>query len=78
MTAPRRGISTLQRHGRWRTAQRLLVQRAVETSLRDASALGLRSLLIDDLHFADDASVDLLQSLVEADGVVVLSAGGLV
>jgi len=56
-------------------AQRLLVQRTVETSLRDAAALGLRSLLIDDLHFADDASVDLLQSLVEADGVAELRWG---
>jgi len=56
-------------------AQRLLVQRTVETSLRDASALGLRSLLIDDLHFADDASVDLLQSLLEADGVAEIRWG---
>ena len=56
-------------------AQRLLVQRTVEANLRDAAALGLRSLLIDDLHFADDASVDLLQSRVEADGLADLHWG---
>ena len=33
--------------------------------LADAAAHGLVAVIVDDLHFADDASIDLLQSLVE-------------
>jgi DNA-binding SARP family transcriptional activator len=47
-------------------AQRLLLQRAVQATLADATAHGLIAVIVDDLHFADDASIDLLQSLVES------------
>jgi len=47
-------------------AQRLLLQRAVQATLADATAHGLIAVVVDDLHFADDASIDLLQSLVES------------
>jgi DNA-binding SARP family transcriptional activator len=56
-------------------AQRLALQRAVDASLIDAMALGLRALVIDDLHFADAASLDLLQTLVEADTLAALRWG---
>jgi len=56
-------------------AQRLLLQRAIEASLADAMALGLRALIVDDLHFADDASLELLQALIEAEGLAPLRWG---
>lgn len=51
------------------TAARMALQRAVEASLAQAMALGLRALIVDDLHFADEASLDLLQSLVDCDAL---------
>jgi tetratricopeptide (TPR) repeat protein len=48
-------------------AQRLLLHRAVDTTLADAASLGLRAVIVDDLHFADDASVELLQSLAQSE-----------
>jgi DNA-binding SARP family transcriptional activator len=56
-------------------AQRLLLQRTIEAGLADAMALGLHALVVDDLHFTDDASIDLLQSLIEADGLAELRWG---
>ncbi len=56
-------------------AQRLLLQRAIDATLRDATALGLRAVVVDDLHFADDASLDLLQALIESDALVSLRWG---
>jgi len=56
-------------------AQRLLLQRTIEASLVDAVALGLRGLIVDDLHFADAASIDLMQSLIEADALAELRWG---
>ena len=56
-------------------AQRLLLQRTIEASLADAMALGLRALVVDDLHFADDASLELLQALIEADDLAALRWG---
>jgi len=49
-------------------AQRLAVQNAVETLLRSARLDGAppAALVVDDLHFADDASVEMLQSLIGA------------
>src|SRR6185436_15417781 len=38
-------------------AQRLLLQRAVDATLADALAHGLAAVVVDDLHFADDASL---------------------
>lgn len=48
--------------------QRLLLQRSIEALLAQAALDGapLLGLLIDDLHFADDASVEMLQSLIAA------------
>ena len=56
-------------------AQRLLLQRTIEASLADAMALGLRALIVDDLHFTDDASLELLQALIEADSLAALRWG---
>ncbi len=49
-------------------ARRLAVQHAVEALLRAARIDGrpLAALVVDDLHFADDASVEMLQSLVDS------------
>ncbi len=49
-------------------AQRLLLQRTIESSLAEAMSIGLQALVVDDLHFADDASIDALLALIEADG----------
>ena len=56
-------------------AQRLLLQRAIDATLCDATALGLRAVVVDDLHFADDASLDLLQALIESDALATLRWG---
>jgi DNA-binding SARP family transcriptional activator/tetratricopeptide (TPR) repeat protein len=48
-------------------AQRRLLQRAVEATLIDAVALGLRAVILDDLHCADPASLELLQALLECE-----------
>jgi len=45
--------------------QRLVMQRAISTWL--ASRPGLAGLVVDDLHFADEASVELLGALVNDD-----------
>lgn len=50
-------------------AHKLLLQRSVDTTLAEAMAQGLQALLIDDLHFADDASLELLQSLSQSDSL---------
>lgn len=44
-------------------AQRVLLQRALEATLQDAVAAGLRALVVDDLHAADDASLEMLRAL---------------
>jgi DNA-binding SARP family transcriptional activator/tetratricopeptide (TPR) repeat protein len=56
-------------------AQRLLLYRAVDATLGDAAGLGLRAVIVDDLHFADDASVEILQSLTQSDTLRALSWG---
>ena len=48
-------------------AQRLLLQRAVDATLADALAQGLQALVVDDLHFADEASVEFLQTLAQSE-----------
>ncbi len=45
--------------------QRLVMQRAVRALL--ASQAGLVGLVVDDLHFADEASLEMLRSLIDAD-----------
>jgi DNA-binding SARP family transcriptional activator len=46
--------------------QRLVLQAAVEDLLAQARSdgLALESVIVDDLHFADDASVEMLQALI--------------
>jgi len=56
-------------------AQRLLLHRAVDATLGNAAAQGLRAVIVDDLHFADDASLEFLQSLVQSDTLVALRWG---
>ena len=56
-------------------AQRLALQSAVESTLADAVAQGLQAVIVDDLHFADDASVECLQSLTQADPLSALHWG---
>ncbi len=57
------------------SALRLALQRAIEATLADAMAQGLRALVIDDLHFADDASLGLLQALIESETLAALHWG---
>lgn len=45
-------------------AQRLLLQRVVEATLADALRAGLQCVVLDDLHFADDASAEFVQALL--------------
>lgn len=56
-------------------AQRLLLQRAVDATLADAVRLGLSGLIVDDLHFADDASVEFVQTLTQSDALAMLNWG---
>jgi len=56
-------------------AQRLLLYRAVDATLADALALGWRAAIVDDLHFADDASVEFMQSLTQSDALLALNWG---
>ncbi len=56
-------------------AQRLLLQRAVETLLSQGLARGATAFLIDDLHFADAASLDMLQVLVVSERLAALRWG---
>jgi len=56
-------------------AQRLVLQRSIEAVLHDVVGLGLRALVIDDLHFADGASIELLQALIESDSLTELRWG---
>ena len=44
-------------------------QRAIEALLHGARRAGLAALVIDDLHFADMASAEMLHSLVLAEGL---------
>lgn len=56
-------------------SQRLLLQRAVEATLADAARAGLAAVIVDDLHFADDASVEFLQSLTQCEALLKLNWG---
>lgn len=47
--------------------QRLLLQGAIEAVLAQARDAGVDGIVIDDLHFADDASVEMLQALICSD-----------
>ncbi len=56
-------------------ALRLLLYRAVDATLADAVALGWRAAIVDDLHFADDASVEFMQSLTQSEALSALNWG---
>lgn len=56
-------------------AQRLLLQRTVEAALAAAMHAGLQALVLDDLHFADDASSEFVQALILADPLAALHWG---
>ena len=56
-------------------AQRLLLHRAVDAALAAAMRLGLRAVIVDDLHFADDASIEFLQSLTQSEALATLGWG---
>jgi len=47
--------------------QRLLLQRAVEWLVEQAQAQGLDCGIVDDTHFADDASLELMQTLMGSE-----------
>jgi DNA-binding SARP family transcriptional activator len=53
-------------------ARRVLLERAAASTLVDAAHAGLGGIVVDDLHFADDASVAALQAVLAGEG-----AGGL-
>ena len=48
-------------------AQRLLIQRAFTQAIAESTTQGLRGVLLDDLHFADDASLALVKVLARGD-----------
>ena len=52
--------------------QRLVLRSAIETVLEQAAASGMAGIAVDDLHFADDASVEMLQTLIVAERAVPL------
>ena len=56
-------------------AQRLLLHRAVDATLAEAARAGLGAVVVDDLQFADDASVELLQSLTQSESLSALNWG---
>ena len=56
-------------------AQRLLLYRAVDATFADAVALGWRAAIVDDLHFADEASVEFIQSLTQSEALFALNWG---
>ena len=61
---PELGDGTL-RHGE---SQRFVLQRAVRTLLESVPAV--EGLVIDDLHFADATSLDMMQALIDGSGEV--------
>ena len=56
-------------------AQRLLLRRAVDATLSAAAALDLQAVIVDDLHFADAASIEFLQTLVQSEALEALDWG---
>ena len=56
-------------------AQRLLLRRAVDATLSAAASLDLQAVIVDDLHFADAASIEFLQTLVQSEALEALDWG---
>ena len=55
--------------------QPLGLRGAIEALMRGAQRAGLAAVVIDDLHFADNASLEMLQGLVLADGLAGMRGG---
>ncbi|MFO1317563.1 MAG: AAA family ATPase [Burkholderiales bacterium] len=55
--------------------QRPQLQQAIAAVLRDAQREGVRGILLDDLHFADDASVEMLRAILGGESAVDLRWG---
>ena len=55
--------------------QRLMLQRAIESLLHQAAERGVKALLVDDLHFADAASLEMLQGLIASERLGALHWG---
>ncbi len=55
--------------------QRLALQRAVSWLLRSAAVAGADAILLDDLHFADAASLEMLQALLADEALGSLHLG---
>ena len=56
-------------------AQRWRLGRAVEATFVDAAGAGLNAALVDDLHFADAASLEVIHALVESPALAALCWG---
>ncbi len=55
--------------------QRLPLQHAIEAVLLDVQRDGVRGILLDDLHFADDASVEMLRTILGGEREIDLRWG---
>lgn len=55
--------------------RQLALQAAIEALLGDARRDGLAAIVVDDLHFADPASLEMLQALVPGEGAPALCWG---
>ncbi len=61
--------------GRSREGRRVVLQRALRALLEAAMANGVTAIVLDDLHFADEASVEMLHSLAGAGELPALRWG---
>ncbi len=55
--------------GRPKGGQRLVLQRALVAFMQAAIATGVAAVIVDDLHFADEASTEMFHSLAAAEGL---------
>lgn len=55
--------------------QRMGLQRALEALLADAQSRGLRALVVDDVHGADEASLEMMRALLGSDALASLCWG---
>jgi predicted ATPase/DNA-binding SARP family transcriptional activator len=58
-----------------REGQRLVLQRALAALLERAHPAGVSALMLDDLHFADDASLEMVQALAAQEPALPLAWG---
>lgn len=62
-------------NGRSAVGAQLVLQRAIAGLLHDAQRDGVAALVLDDLHFADSASLEMLQALACDDALAALGWG---